>query len=104
MAVASMFYVVYPLKQFRRRTCRRIPLLYHKRNALKVERVVYENRYRAGHGEPKAVEELVGSLLGFVVDSEVDLCHGMVSPLCEYDSKWMIAMSSECYTFEELKS
>ena len=100
MAVASMFHVVYPLKQFRHRARGRIPLLYHKRNALKVERVVYENRYCAGHGEPKAVEELVGSLLGLVVDSEVYLCHGAVSPLHGYDSKCLIAMSSVCYTFK----
>ena len=76
MAVAPMFHVVHPLQKFRHRAHGRTAFLNGERDALKINRVLYEYSYCAGHGEPKAAEEVVGPLLDVVVYSDVDLCHG----------------------------
>ena len=98
MAVASMFHVVYPLQKFRHRAHGRVALLNGKRDALEINGVLYEYSYCAGHGEPKAAEEVVGPLLDVVVYSDVDLCHGSFSPLRGYDIKYLYATSRQCYT------
>lgn len=98
MAVTSMFHVVHPLQKFRHRAHGRTAFLNGERDALKIKGVLYEYSYCAGHGEPKAAEEVVGPLLDVVVYSDVDLCHGSFSPLRGYDIKYLYATSRQCYT------
>ena len=67
---------------------------YRERQFVSVEGLLYEDHDRTGHGKAGAVEKLFRAALGFVIDSEVYLSHGIVSPLrrelyhkCVYDVK-----------------
>ena len=55
--------------------------LHRERYFVPVECLLDEDGDCAGHGEAHAAEKLLCAALGFVVDPEIYLCHGSLSPL-----------------------
>ena len=81
MAVASMLHIVDAAKQLLLSKSGRFCPLHRERYLVPVEGLLDEDGDRAGHGEAHAVEEALCAALGFVIDPEVYLCHGYLSPL-----------------------
>jgi hypothetical protein len=80
VAIAAMFHVVNAAEEFRLCYRRRIRPLHRKRYLISVEGLLDEDGNCAGHGEAHAVEKALRPAFGVVVDPEVYLCHGSVSP------------------------
>lgn len=81
MAVAAMLHIVDAAKQLLLSQSGRFCPLHRERYLVPVEGLLDEDGDCAGHREAHAAEKFLCAALGFVVDSEVYLCHGSFPPL-----------------------